>query len=312
MRYAYRSLDRQYCLADSRLADFPRPTLWRTMSARQLFMTSLLADLLGSGPAATLANVIPDMHHFSGRGGKDIIPLWRDAACTEPNVTSGVLDALTSGLGEAIEPEDLFAYCYAILSAPDYVERFLEELEVPRPHVPITRDVELFRTAVQLGRRLVWLHTFGERLVPEGIRVGQIPQGAARCTRAVPTTPDGYPTAHRYDEESQELHVGEGIFTPVNPAVREYSVSGLDVVGSWLDYRMKEGAGRRSSPLDAIRPEVWPPEFTEELLRLLWVIEHTVALAPELNETLAVVVGDPCFLASELPDPTDAERAAPS
>jgi hypothetical protein len=40
-RYAYRSLDRQCCLLDSRLADFPRPVLWPVSSARQLYMTSL-------------------------------------------------------------------------------------------------------------------------------------------------------------------------------------------------------------------------------------------------------------------------------
>jgi hypothetical protein len=198
------------------------------------------------------------------------------------------------------------------LAAPDYVERFLEELEVPGPRVPITRDLELFRTAVGLGRQLVWLHTFGERFVPSGVRVGQIPKGPAECIKAVPATKEGYPKRHSYDASSLELRVGEGVFAPVSPAVRGYSVSGLDVIGSWLDYRMKGGAGRRSSELDAIRPETWPPAFTEELVRLLWVIEHTVALMPELNETLAAVIAGPCFLASGLPEPTEAEGAAPA
>jgi len=46
---------------------------------------------------------------------------------------------------------------------------------------------------------------------------------------------------------------------------------------------MREGAGRRSSALDRIRPTVWPAAFTEELLRLLWIIENTVALQPALG-----------------------------
>ena len=84
------------------------------------------------------------------------------------------------------------------------------------------------------------------------------------------------------------------------------------MIGSWLDYRMRRGAGRRSSELDKIRPATWPAQFTEELLRLLWVIEHTVALEPELNETLAQVIDSETFSADELPTPSDAERLPPA
>jgi len=88
-------------------------------------------------------------------------------------------------------------------------------------------------------------------------------------------------------------------------------VSGLQVVKSWLSYRMKDGAGRRSSALDDIRPEKWPASFSEELCRLLWIIEHTVALEPEAADLLADIVDGPVFTAGELPEPSDAERAAP-
>ncbi len=313
VRYACRSFDRQYCLADPRLGDFIRPSLWHSFGARQLFMTSLLTGLLGSGPAAVATNLVPDLHHFRGSfGAKDVIPLWRDAAATQANITAGVLDSLGAEIGESVLPEDLFAYCYAILSAPAYVERFLEELEVPGPHVPITKNTELFRLAVTLGRQLLWLHAYGERFVPVGVHVGELPQGAARATKAVPSMPADYPTSHAYDPASRELHVGDGIFAPVSAEMRAYSVSGLDVIGSWLDYRMRDGAGRRSSSLDEIRPTAWPAEFTEELVRLLWVIEHTVALHPELDQLLADVVASPCFAATELPEPSSAERAAPA
>ncbi len=39
---------------------------------------------------------VPDLHQFRGSfGGKDAIPLWRDAAATQPNVTAGLLDRLS-------------------------------------------------------------------------------------------------------------------------------------------------------------------------------------------------------------------------
>mgnify|MGYP000126628923 CR=1 FL=1 len=165
--------------------------------------------------------------------------------------------------------------------------------------------------ASELGRRLVWLHTYGERFVPDGERAGRVPRGEARYVRPIGTSQEAFPRSHRYDAETRELHVGEGMFAPVSPEVRAFSVSGLDVIGSWLDYRMRDGAGRRSSPLDDIRPTTWPEAYTEELLQLLWVVEHTVALGADLDRLLEDVVSSHVFMADELPQPSDGERTAP-
>lgn len=305
-RCAYRSLDRQWCIADNRVGDFLRPVLWRTASARQLFLTTQLSGAIGDGPAAVATNLVPDMHYFAGRGAKDVVPLWRDAAATAPNVTAGATDVL------GCDPEELFAYVYALLSAPSYTARFADELEIPGPRVPITRDRGLFARGVELGRRLIWLHTYGERFVPVGERAGRIPAGRARAAVAVPDDQDLYPASHRYEAATEELHVGDGVFAPVCPAVRAYEVSGLDVIGSWLDYRMRDGAGRRSSYLDTIRPVVWDAPLTEELLRLIWIVEATVSLGPDLDRLLDAVVAGETFRASDLPTPTEAERQAPA
>lgn len=77
-------------------------------------------------------------------------------------------------------------------------------------------------------------------------------------------------------------------------------------------YRMKDGAGRRSSPLDEIRPDRWTPAFTEEFLELLWVLEATTAMYPALESLLGRVVRGPTLTAAGLPSPTEPERAAPS
>jgi hypothetical protein len=65
-------------------------------------------------------------------------------------------------------------------------------------------------------------------------------------------------------------------FGPVAPEVWEFEISGLKAVQSWLGYRMKKRAGKKSSPLDDIRPERWTPKMTDELLELLWVLEATL------------------------------------
>ena len=109
----------------------------------------------------------------------------------------------------------------------------------------------------------------------------------------------------------KKLHVGDGVFGPVEEDVYEFEVSGLKVVQSWLSYRMKDGAGKRSSPLDDIRPRSWTAQMTNELLELLWVLEHSLALYPQLQAKLEEVVAGECFSASALPRPHDDERQPP-
>lgn len=109
-QYAYRSFDRQWILADSRLGDFLRPVLWAAHSDRQVYLTTSLTEPLGAGPAVTACAAIPDLHHFSGRGAKDILPLYRDAECSDPNILPGLLDLLAKEFGRIVTPEDFLAY----------------------------------------------------------------------------------------------------------------------------------------------------------------------------------------------------------
>jgi hypothetical protein len=309
IRFSYRSFDRQWLLADSRLLDRPSPDLWRSHSNRQVYLTSLLTEVVGEGPAAISTSLIPDLHHFRGSfGGAHTIPLWRDAAATEPNITAGILDVLARSYGRAMTAEDLFAYCYAVLSTAVYVQNFWEELVTPGLRLPITRDLALFARTADLGRRLLWLHTFGERFVPPGHKPGRIPPGKAKCLHETPGDPDKYPEKFFYDLAMKQLHVGEGVFGPVCQEVWEFSISGFQVVQHWLSSRMKKGAGKKSSPLDQFRPESW--HFDEELQDLLWVLEHTVDLWPALSQALTDILDSELFTAQDFPEPKPEERMA--
>ncbi|MBI4897031.1 MAG: hypothetical protein HY827_01520 [Actinobacteria bacterium] len=121
----------------------------------------------------------------------------------------------------------------------------------------------------------------------------------------------GYPTDYEYEAGKKTLRVGDGTFAPVETAVWEFEVSGMHVLRSWLDYRMKNGAGRKSSPLDDIRPRVWSAEFTEELLRVIWILERTTELGAQLDKLLDEVIDGDTFDASSLPAPDDSQRQAP-
>ena len=311
-RYAYRSFDSQWLLADARLLARPRPPLWHGHGAEQVYLTSLLTTVLGSGPAATVCAHVPDRHHFRGSyGGKDVIPLWRDVDATEPNVTDGLLETIGSELGCEVAPEDLFAYAYALLASPTYVDRFSEELNVPGPRLPLTKDPDLFQRAADLGSELIWRHTYCQRFAGPGRDYGSVPAGSAKCVHPVGETTDAYPDQFEYHETTKTLWVGAGRFAPVQPEVWEFSVSGFQVVRSWLSYRMRHGAGRKSSTLDDIRPTRWTAQFTNELLELLWVLEATLDHYSALAELLDAITAGPTFTAAELPQPTAQQRQAP-
>jgi hypothetical protein len=314
VRYAFRSFDRQWMLLDNRLCDRPRPTLNAAHSTKQVYITSLLTEVIGEGPAATATGLIPDLHHFRGSfGGAHVIPLWREADGADPNITGGVLTLLTNAYQREITAEDLFAYAYAILATPDYVRRFWEELRTPGPRLPITRDSALFARAVALGRELLWLHTFGERFVPEGRLPGRLPRGQARIKVGTSGSPDGYPETFRYNAKEQTLVVGEGqragVFSHVRPDIWNYSVSGLQTVKSWLGYRMKKRKGKKSSPLDEIRPRTWT--FDDELIDLLWLLDATIDRLSQASALLEDILAGGLFTASEFPLPSPNERRGP-
>ncbi len=199
-----------------------------------------------------------------------------------------------------------------MLAQPAFTTRFGKELKTRELRLPITRDAALFERMRAAGANLLWLHTYGERLVPEGKPRGQVPPGAARCTVAVPGDTDGYPETFAYNDETATLHVGAGEFTPVAPELYAFEVSGLKVVQSWLKYRMKKGAGRKSSPLDDIRPTRWTSQFTTELLELLWVLDATLAAYPKQAQLLEEVIASDCFHADELPPVPEEMRKPPS
>ena len=310
-RTTFRSFDRQWCIADTRVGDFIRPSMWRGWSETQVYITSLLSGVLGDGPGATAAAFVPDCHHFRGSyGGKDVLPLWRDADADEPNVAHGFFELLTVTYGKSeITAQEVFAYIYATMANPGYVARYRDELQVPGPRVPVTKSVEVFKRGAKHGQELLLWHTYGERFRTEGD--GFELSGAAVVITQVPSSPDSYPEKHKYHAKRHVLQVGDGEVGPVSEEVWNFSVSGLQVVKSWLDYRMKKGAGRKSSLLDDLRPERWTSDMTRELLELLWVLEWTLAKYPELDAWLDEVLEGELFTSDEIPASTDAERKEP-
>lgn len=306
-QYMWRFLDRHFAFEDNRLNDRMGGILWDLVSDNQVFLMSMSTKVIGHGAALCASAAVPDKDAFCGRGGKDVIPLYRDAAGSDPNVTEGLLNVLGEEYGNTPDAEGLAGYVYALLAGQSYTQRFWNELETPGPRVPVTKDGKIFAEAANLGRKLIWLHTYTERF--QGADRGdEVPQGKATTIKGVSADPAHYPIEYAYDASKCEIVVGDGRFGPVSPDMWEFEVSGLKVLQSWLGYRMKERAGKKSSPLDDIRPERWTARMSDELLELLWVLEATLAMEPELEATLNQVVAGQCFAAADLPIPKPEER----
>lgn len=298
IRYAYRSFDRQWIIPDNRLINQPNPTLWAGHSSQQIYLTAPSQIAPTSGPGITFTTLVPDLHHYNGRGGR-AFPLWMDAGATVSNIKTSLLRFLAESYGINISPENMMSYVAALTAHPGFAERFREDLSTPGLRIPLTADSQLFTEIVSLGQRILWLHTFGDRMTaptqgrpsgPPRLHKDQrpsIPKGGA-----IPIDPDGMPDAISYDDRTKRLLIGDGYVENVSSAIWNYEVSGKQVILHWFSYRKKNrdrpiiGDRRPPSPLCNIQPDHWLAEYTTELINLLNVLGLLVELEPRQAELL--------------------------
>ena len=262
-RYGFRSFDRQYIIADSRLMDRAASVFWRGQGSHQVWLTTVIRTKLGTGPALTATPYVPDLHHYNGRGDMGKVALFRDVSADQPNVTVGLLATLSEKLDTEITAEELLAYVYALGGTAAFSYRFNKELaEAAGPiHIPMTASLALFQQAVDLGRDLLWWHTWGERFA-SGDK-SRLPDGPAKEVCRV----DGMPTDYAYDADSHTLTVGAGDFAPVSPEAWNFEVSGLKVLRSLARLPNEDPQGQEiesprrhpAHPLDADRRTPPPP-----------------------------------------------------
>lgn len=156
----------------------------------------------------------------------------------------------------------------AVAAHPGYTARFLPNLTQPGPRIPLTADGRLFAEAVELGRAVVRLHTFGERYAdPKAGRPGgppRLPKDRAPTVPkegTIPGDPDAMPDDINYELVRRRLRVGTGFIDHVPPAVWDYEVSGKRVLTQWFSDRKRDperpviGDRRKPSALGDIRPE---------------------------------------------------------
>ena len=300
--YGFRSFDRQWIIPDNRLINQPNPELWELRSDQQVYLTAFTEESPTNGPALTFTGLIPDLHHYKGSFGGRVFPLWRDQKATLPNLPPKLLTFLSNKYGKTVNAEDLLAYVAAIAAHPGFTARFQGDLSTPGIRIPITADPDLFTAVSELGKTVIWLHTFGERMAdPKNGRPAQPPRlPSARAPRIpaageISEAPKMMPDSINYDASKKRLLIGQGYVERVELAMWSYEVSGKQVLLQWFSYRKKDrerpiiGDRRPPSSLGDIQPDHWLAEYTTELINVLNVIGWLVDMEPEQEGLLEKV-----------------------
>ncbi|MCK9902139.1 N-6 DNA methylase [Frankia sp. Cpl3] len=302
VRLGMRSFDRQWLIADSRVLDFPRPDLWSSLQNGQIFLNQQSSHKIESGPAVVATALIPDTHHFNGRGGR-VLPLLQPDGSA--NVAGGLLPHLAGVLGqERVTALELAAYTVAVAGHRAFTEQFAEELLTPGVRLPLTRDPELWHRAVALGTELLWASTYGARCADpaQGRPVGDVRfgNGDPRQVRYDSHIRDRFPEHLRHDSATNTLYLGDGVFSPVPEEVFTFDVGGMQVVQKWFGYRKASPNSKRTSPLDDVHLDRWPHDWTTELIELLSVLRRLVGSAAAQRDLLAEILAGPVVAQHDL------------
>ncbi|MEZ4472698.1 MAG: type ISP restriction/modification enzyme [bacterium] len=264
--YGWRTLDRRWLLDDPRLHDRGAEPLREAHSPAQLYLTTGEGGV--AGPWATVCAEIPDLHHFSGRGARDVLPLWCDAGAQDPNATAP----------RGVRRDEVFFVVTALLGQPGFGARLGQQAGELR--LPLPRSPALWAEGVLLGARLVAACTEVEAMAP-------LPAGE-------PSRREGH------------LCLGGVPILALDDPAWAFRAGGLAVLPRLVAGRL--GAGRWSSPLDALGVGWSPrdtDDLARALARVRAILDLAPALAGWLDRVLAA---DDLWGAAEWPAAADVVR----
>jgi hypothetical protein len=151
--------------------------------------------------------------------------------------------------------------------------------EVP---VPLPADAELWAEGVALGRRVLWLHSFGARYDdPSAGRPTGRPRMPGGRRPFVRERIGDSPDTLAYDAETESVLLGDGRLAPVAAAAWEYRAGGEAVLSAWFARRTPD-AEAQPGTLEALGLSGWPQQSTADLVDLATVLTLLAELRPAL------------------------------
>ena len=156
----YRPFDRRYMLYGSFAFDYLRPqlndhllqpnyALLYTKQTKELFSCFVTDRPLGQHKIVT---------PYDGSYASPLFLYKEDDTSPVPNFRPEVVAQIERGLGEKVEPLELFDYVYAVLYSPRYRERYREMLRIDFPRVPYPADAAAYHQLADIGARLRRTH----------------------------------------------------------------------------------------------------------------------------------------------------------
>jgi hypothetical protein len=304
VRVAFRPFDRQWTIPDGRLHHRPSPDLWRVLGKKQIYMTEQNAHVFTEGPGALFSAYPPDMDHFLGYGGGRVIPLYRDSEGRRDNLAPGLTEYLADVYGTEVDALDVLSYVAGIVAHREYTVQLRSDFSSPGLRIPFTRNAELWHEVGEVGRCILYLHTYGDRCKNYKRKVlDQVAASGIRPTKSltvIPDSKDDMPVDYSYDPATETLRVGAGSVGPVSPSVWQYRVGRKQVIKKWLDYRMASPAYRWSTPLNDMNMDSWTSGLTGELLALANTLASCIAFETTQGRLLRRVLSCPLIELSDL------------
>ena len=185
-------------------------------------------------------------------------------------------------LYETFGPVDVFHYIYAVFHSPTYRERYHQFLRADFPRVPLTDDLELFRTLADLGGQLKDVHLMESTNLHQ-IQVSFPVAGDYVIEKGHPkyVAPGIAPPAEKSPIERGRVYISKDVrrsgkqgqyFDGIPPEVWEFRIGGYQPLDKWL----KDRRGRTLSfdDLDHYR-------------RIAAALTETIRLMAEVDEAIA-------------------------
>lgn len=162
----YRPFDNQFIYYDKKLVERSREKIMDHMCHENniALLVGRQGQVCGNNiwNLVYLAKGLVDLNVFY-RGGGNVFPLYvfKENMGKEekiPNFDTKILSQIEKGLGEKVEPQELFDYIYAVLHSPSYRERYKEFLKIDFPRIPYPTDATRYHYLAKKGAELRKLH----------------------------------------------------------------------------------------------------------------------------------------------------------
>lgn len=225
-----------------------------TQNWHHCFLSTLISDLNSISINTKEISYVFPLFINTGEAGRNF-----ETKNLIPNFRPEVVARIEEGLGESVEPTELFDYIYAVLHSPAYRECYREMLRIDFPCVPYPQDAGQYHRLAAIGARLRRTHLM---------------EGA-------PTWPDGLTYPVGGSNEVSDPHWADGrayvndtqYVGGVAEAVWNAAIGGYQPAQKWL----KDRRGRRLTHDDIAH-----------YARTLRALSETLRLMREVNTILTL------------------------